>query len=1261
MAFQKTTVLTTRETVFGPRWLGQIVAVPTGRLDKVSLYLEPNIADPVAAQSISVLVEIFDVSPGYPSGLPLASDFIPLSDIAVRGFQNFRTEGYVPTIVGIVLRVPGGDANNNVSWRYVSVSSGGNELLISADDGANWTIDPTRKFSYKTFSLIANAVDSDQQTAAVSAGSLQSITDNTGAEFSLGELDRTAVVGNTVAINFGDFVVTLVVDQSGSMTWNDNNGLRFDFLEQFATDVDASLATFSPSSTVTFSLIRFRGRRVGSLQIGVEGAQSGLHLDGIRIVRKAGSPPTSITDGCVVFEGLAQEFLDEGVCSALVPGTTYYYAAFAFATLGGNTLFSPPLDDFADIQSPPTPPFSVARFTGSIAVTDSGGTPIVPNFPSVVDFGFRKVVLNWLNPSGFNYTNVTIVRRDDRPPTSPIDGNVLLANAPAATLTFTDTFAGTYEFVNDLTYHYRIFTTNALGIKCPLDNALKVDVLIPATPRPWELLEPPANIPPFGFDVTPPGPPLLTVTPSNGEIQLSWTPADIDTRRYKLYFDASQFPVPTDDKGREYTGTLLFDGTGTNFIHRFQTNGQPNFYSLIALDMVENASTPVQPLIAGNPPKPSASAVVFFPPDPVSNFEVQVVNTSTTRITWVNPVAPASATGNFFFGDQVRIFATVEFLDPGNSQNFLTFDFVEGVRNIGLYDAANPVDPKVAIAFSHVQSITPSTILAVVAVTPLLDLQNLMSTASITIGAALKVVNRDTGAVIAQISTPSINLNFMNPFDIEIENSPPQGVSRRSWGPDPNAEPGLPCQTRSYQTTSLPGVYVGSNQGFNALVSATFRGQALGAPMSVDLSLLDSAGNPTTLAVLPNTGGQTFATLATSDVVDELLDRSGEPTGATTIRSLLPVTLAPATVPGDFILQATGNFNGYIKTVQLGVHYEPTLNVDLTLIPFNPDNVDTAQQSAYVYFGPFDAPQSQKIPVADFTVTNWTITPLCIPSIKFDLRSEDNVPGVGINSYTRGGLAQKIFWGPGEIDSAEQDYEVHVKVQNGGQTSDGFGMLTLSSPVTDPANKIFLRNVANFSEEDIFSDGAALSTWEVIARPEDDAGSGPGDPESGQAFRNAVVGQGGNVPSLDDGRIVTLQVKANNVSDPDNHGTTGQEFANIVSSIRVHTNLTGPNGRAGSAKAQIVNGKATFQISVDARVPPPKKDQFSQQDIEENLFYSIYGLMFQLPNTGLYLTLTAYTTIEVNGKPVSFFGGGASLTTSAPPCFIGLIEPLTPA
>jgi len=53
-------------------------------------------------------------------------------------------------------------------------------------------------------------------------------------------------------------------------------------------------------------------------------------FNGVKILRKEGSAPTSTTDGTVIFDANATTFTNTG----LTNGVTYYFAAFAFDKAG---------------------------------------------------------------------------------------------------------------------------------------------------------------------------------------------------------------------------------------------------------------------------------------------------------------------------------------------------------------------------------------------------------------------------------------------------------------------------------------------------------------------------------------------------------------------------------------------------------------------------------------------------------------------------------------------------------------------------------------------------------------------------------------------------------------------------------------------------------------------------------------------------------------------------------------------------------------
>jgi hypothetical protein len=607
---------------------------------------------------------------------------------------------------------------------------------------------------------------------------------------------------------------------------------------------------------------------------------------------------------------------------------------------------------------------------------------------------------------------------------------------------------------------------------------------------------------------------------------------------------------------------------------------------------------------------------------------------------------------SFYFGDTVRIVSTVEFIDSGSSESFIEYSFHEVTRQVSLFDSTSTVDVASAIQFARVPVINATSIAAVISVTPLLSVQNLMSEASITITARLQLKNRTTNAVLTQIETSPIVISFSNPFSLQITNEPTQQVSRRTWkaiGDDAN------CQEYDYSISSFPGVYILSGNPFFSILDATYRGTVLASPLDIHVELRDAdTGSLTSLIKLPSTN-TAQADLQITTTTDESLDRSGAPTGDLVSKSSLPLTLPPSNIPGDLVMSVTGTYSGYTRTVTLPIHYEPVLNIDLNLASFQPDGVDKTEQSAFVYLAPFDSAEKDKVPVADFTVTDWSIRALCKnppTSVPIQLQPPGDVAGLGVKAYTRGGLANKVFWGPGEDVNDELLYEISVKVQSQGMKATGYGIVRLEPVTTYGVNRILLRTSPSsngFFTDTIYSDGTDSSTWEVLAVPQDETGG----IESGQYFVNAITSNGGTVPTngLEIGRIVTLTASIVG-------SIQGTALQTVLNNIRIKTNMTGISGKLRTAKAKVQDvsgvGKALFEITINSQVPGFEQT-ISEAELKTNIFY---GIQFGPPQTAIYIVLTAYTSLEVNGNAVSYFGGGGNLVTSSPPCFIGLIEPL---
>ena len=157
------------------------------------------------------------------------------------------------------------------------------------------------------------------------------------------ELDNTKITtdsGGTeqIELNLPDRILTLLMDQSGSMSWNDSGGLRHTISRRLVERVDATYP-----GTINYNLVQFGGEPVNVTLFGtldtvsldgndVQTVTASFFEDeennfaGIRVVRKEGSYPTSPLDGSIVQEG----FFSKPVDIDLTEDTKYYYTIFTF-------------------------------------------------------------------------------------------------------------------------------------------------------------------------------------------------------------------------------------------------------------------------------------------------------------------------------------------------------------------------------------------------------------------------------------------------------------------------------------------------------------------------------------------------------------------------------------------------------------------------------------------------------------------------------------------------------------------------------------------------------------------------------------------------------------------------------------------------------------------------------------------------------------------------------------------------------------------
>lgn len=160
-------------------------------------------------------------------------------------------------------------------------------------------------------------------------------------------LNNVEIVDNgdgteSVELNLDDRVVTFIIDQSGSMTWNDEGGVRHQIARKILEDIEANypgeirynLFQYGAiiSNVLFFGIVEqdgFNPNDIDSLQA-LYFANDEANFSGIIVVRKEGSYPEHSSDGEVIARGFVTKAFDD----ERTVGTTYYYTVFTIDKQG---------------------------------------------------------------------------------------------------------------------------------------------------------------------------------------------------------------------------------------------------------------------------------------------------------------------------------------------------------------------------------------------------------------------------------------------------------------------------------------------------------------------------------------------------------------------------------------------------------------------------------------------------------------------------------------------------------------------------------------------------------------------------------------------------------------------------------------------------------------------------------------------------------------------------------------------------------------
>jgi hypothetical protein len=260
--------------------------------------------------SYNLILEVYDTNE---NGLPetmLASKSIS-SDVVDNpawysfdfgnDLENKTTPGN--QLLALVFYQDGGNEENYTNWYYSLDLDWDTKAYVSKDDGTTWVEQEnmTRAVIISDiFDIFEEAyIDSNLHALTFPPGQ-EAKKYFTGSDYlGLGEFTNTQLADNAVAIEYKPSILSIVVDSSGSMGWNDRYGNRIDAIRSLIEKLKEKYP-----QKILFDLISFGSYRIGSISLESSATYVGTKLDlnnsDNYTLNNDGTIP-SITDGLIAW------------------------------------------------------------------------------------------------------------------------------------------------------------------------------------------------------------------------------------------------------------------------------------------------------------------------------------------------------------------------------------------------------------------------------------------------------------------------------------------------------------------------------------------------------------------------------------------------------------------------------------------------------------------------------------------------------------------------------------------------------------------------------------------------------------------------------------------------------------------------------------------------------------------------------------------------------------------------------------------------
>ena len=292
------------------------------------------------APYVTVHAKLSSTANGLPiGGLNQSYAINTYDDIRREGWYNFDlTQQSTPTLTdryAIQIISVGSSFEHYVTW---DTSDKVTNPVAYSEDGSTWIADAATSMSIRVYADLNTRGDCYINTPEAT------LQTNSVSDFFLTEIkprhNNTVVapseLGNEVELDVSEKILTLVIDQSGSETWNDSTGLR----HEFASEVVNAIQNRYPSD-VRFNILKVNGQPAFSffLPLATQVKSNSVadiikesfkgkpeNFAGFRVLRNPDRYPMTPIDGEIVFDGYALAALDTG----LDQNQQYYYTVYTY-------------------------------------------------------------------------------------------------------------------------------------------------------------------------------------------------------------------------------------------------------------------------------------------------------------------------------------------------------------------------------------------------------------------------------------------------------------------------------------------------------------------------------------------------------------------------------------------------------------------------------------------------------------------------------------------------------------------------------------------------------------------------------------------------------------------------------------------------------------------------------------------------------------------------------------------------------------------